>query len=130
MWTPSWRTLALQAGTAIGSGWAVLSFASSHSVDLYAIVDQINVVVRETSKLVALATPFVTGAIAVWLSRKAPTLTDLSKASDFKGAVVSPELAQAVPSNKVVASTAELPPAAQQASATPPPKPPDLPASA
>lgn len=113
MWAPSWKTIALHAASAIGGGVAVLGFAASHSVDLYALVDQVNVVIREVGKLAAIAAPIISGAIAVWRSTPKAKLQDLAADPDFKGAIVAPALASAVPSNKVVDKVQELPAAAK-----------------
>lgn len=113
--SPVWRTVGLHVGSVVGGGLFILTFAATQSIDLYAIVKQMNVVWVEILKLVALLGPFIAGAIAAWKARPASKLIDLSKDPDFKGAVVSPELALAVPSAKVVASVQELPRTAKEA---------------
>lgn len=113
--SPKVRTAVTHAGTALGGGVAVALWAASNSVDLYAIVNQFNVVVTEVSKFVALLTPFATAAYGVYKASTKQKLIDLRADPEFKGAVVSPELAAAVPGPKVVSSVAELPVAAKVA---------------
>lgn len=68
MISPQVKTALTHTGTAVGSALAVLTWASTHSVDLYAIVDQVNTVVVDITKLVATVTPFVTAAYGIYRS--------------------------------------------------------------
>jgi hypothetical protein len=79
---PQWRTLALHAGSMVGGGVAVLAWASSKSIDLYAIVDQVNVVVADVTKLIAIFTPFCTAGYAVWRASTKNKIEDASKDPD------------------------------------------------
>lgn len=98
----------------MGGAVAMLGFASSHSIDLYAIWDQLNVVVADVTKLVAMVTPLATAAYGVYRTSTAKRMEDLAKNPDVKGIITTPKLADAVDSNKVVASNAELPTEAKQ----------------
>lgn len=55
----------------------MLAFMSSHSVDVYAIWDQLNVVIAQIGKLIALVTPIATGAYGVYKSSTASKLADV-----------------------------------------------------
>jgi len=113
MINPQVRTGLTHTGTAIGGAVAALSFASSHSVDLYAIMNQLNVVVADITKLIALVTPIATGAYGVWQASTKSRLNDLAQNPDIKGIVTTPEIAVTVPSPKVVSTAAAMPELAQ-----------------
>lgn len=105
-----WRSLGLHAASAMGGGIAVLSFAASHSVDLYAIVNQLNVVVAEVSKLVALVVPVLSAGYGVYKATTRSKLIDIARDPEVKGVIVADQaLATDVPSNKVQSSIASLP---------------------
>lgn len=107
--TPQVRTGLTHTGTALGGAVAALSFASSHSVDLYAIMDQLNVVVADITKLVALITPLATGAYGIWRSSNKNTLVDAAAVVGPDGkktiVVASPEVAAATPQTNIVSNT-------------------------
>ena len=71
------RTAGLHLATFGGGAIAAIAFMSSHSVDIYAVYDQLNTVVADISKLVALATPLVTGAYAVYKASTTQKLKDV-----------------------------------------------------
>lgn len=119
---PQVRTGITHAGTALGGAIAALSFASSHSVDLYAIFNQFNVVVAEVGKLIALVTPFATATYGIFKSTTKQRLNDLAQNPDIKGIVTTPDIANAVPSAKVVSTAAAMPQLAHEAKATDKPK--------
>lgn len=68
----------------------MLAFMSSHSVDVYAIWDQLNVVVAQISKLVALITPLATGAYGVYKASTANKLADV--VADPKAVEIAEEM--------------------------------------
>lgn len=110
----TWRTIGLHAASVVAGGWATLSFAASHSVDLYAIYDQLNVVIADVSKLIATATVPLAGLYAAYKSATKSLLADAAAIPEVRGIVVAtPEMARAVPSDKVQPSVAELPAAAK-----------------
>ncbi len=88
---PQVRSGLLNAGSAVGGGIAAIAFMSQHSVDLYAIWNQLNVVVADVTKLVAMVTPFATGAYAVYKA------TTKSKLEDIVADPKAPEVAAAMP---------------------------------
>lgn len=111
---PQVRTGLTHAGTALGGAIAAISFASSHSVDLYAIVDQINVVIKDITQLVAIATPFLTAAYGIYKTTLGQRLKDMEKPdSGVKGVVVSDPKLAATLGDKVTTSAAQLPKEAQ-----------------
>lgn len=71
------RTAITHAGTGIGGMIAATAFLAQHKVDLYAIWDQMNVVVASVAKLIAMVTPIATGAYAVYKSAPGQKLLDL-----------------------------------------------------
>lgn len=109
------KSIAVSLGGIVAGGVFALSFAASHAVDLYAIVDQVGKTTAEISKLVAMVSPLIPLFIAAWRRRPKYMLNDLAEGGSIKGAIVPPELAKEVPSNKVVATMAELPFAAKSA---------------
>lgn len=119
---PQVRTGITHAGTALGGAIAALSFASSNAVDLYAIVNQLNVVVVEIGKLIALITPFATAAYGIFKSTTKQRLNDLAQNPDIKGIVTTPDIANSVSSDKIVSTVAKMPQQAQDATATDKPK--------
>lgn len=109
------RTAGLHAGTALSASVATAMWLSTKSVDLYALLDQFNAIIADVTKFTASLSAVATGAWAVYKATTANKLIDIQKDADFKGAVVTPELAAAVPGMKVVSTTAALPEAAQNA---------------
>ncbi len=110
---PQVRTGVTHAGTAVGGAIAMLAFMAQHKVDLYAVMDQLNVVIADFTKLLALLTPIATGAYGIWKSTTKQRLNDLAQNPDIKGIVTTPEIAVSVPSPKVVSTAAAMPDLAQ-----------------
>lgn len=99
--TPQVRTGLTHAGTAAGGFIAAVGFLSSHSVDIYAVWNQLNVVIAEITKLVALATPLVTAGYAVYKASTKQKLIDI--AADPK----APEIAETMPVTPQTVAVAE-----------------------
>ena len=116
--TPMWRTALTHLGTAAGAALATAMFLATQGVDLYRIIDQLNIVVVEVSKLVALVTPIATGAYAVWRSSTKNKLADLEKDKRIEGVITSDRNLASELGDKVVTSIQQLPPAAKAASPT------------
>lgn len=95
---PKLRTGLTHLSTAIAGAIAAVGFLSSHSVDLYALWDQLNVVVADVTKFVALVTPLATGAYGIYKSTTKQQLTDI--AADPKAAAAAEQIA---PTANVVA---------------------------
>src|SRR5882672_5443562 len=95
------RTALTHAGTAVGGMVAAVAFMSQHAIDLYAIWDQLNAVVAGITKLIALVTPFVTGAYAVY---KASTA---SKLADIVADPAAPAVARAMPVTPAAVAVAD-----------------------
>lgn len=102
---PKVRAIGLHLGTATAAMVATAMWMASHSVDLYAIMDQLNVVIKEVAKLVATIATFATGAYQVWKSTNKNTIVD---AAAIPGTIVvtSPAIAAATPEqNNIVSNT-------------------------
>lgn len=112
---PMVRSGALHAASAFAGGIAAVSFAASHSVDLYTIYDQLNTTIADLTKLIGIVTPFASGAYAVYKATTKSKLEDIAKDPAVKAVITTPAVAAAIPSDKVVTSVAELPPAAKAA---------------
>lgn len=95
------RTGVTHLGTAVGGAVAALGFASSHSIDLYAIIDQVNVVVADVAKLIAMVMPLATGAYGVWKASTRQKLADV--VADPK----TPEVAKEMPVTPQTAAVAD-----------------------
>lgn len=116
MSAPQVRAAATNIGSAVAGAVAAIGFASSHSIDLYAIWDQLNVVIADITKLIAMAAPVGTAIYAVYNTTIKKRLADMSADPGVKGVVVTAELANSPALKdepKVVATSAELPPAAK-----------------
>lgn len=116
MSAPQVRAAATNIGSAVAGAVAAIGFMSSHAVDLYAIWDQINVVVADVTKLVAMVVPFGTAAYAVYNTTIKNRIAELTKDPGVKGVVTTTEISnspQLADNSKVVATAAELPPAAK-----------------
>lgn len=100
MASAQWRSAGLHLVTFGGGAAAAISFMASHAVDLYAIYDQINVVVREGSKLFAMVAPIASGAYAVY---KASTRQKLLDATADPNA---PQIAREIPVTPQVVAVA------------------------
>lgn len=98
---PQVRTGLTHAGTAIGGAIATIGFMSSHGVDLYAIWDQLNVIVANVTKFLALLTPLATAAYGVYKASTASKLKDVI--ADPK----APEIAAAMPITPQATAVAE-----------------------
>jgi hypothetical protein len=88
--TPVVRTILLSSGTAAGAAVATALFLASKGGDITALISQVNVVVVETTKLIALATPLVLGGIAVF--RAASTkgkIADVQSDGKVEGVIVN-----------------------------------------
>ena len=96
--TPQVRTGLTHVGTALGGAIAAVGFMSSHSVDIYAIWDQLNVVIASVTKFIALVTPIATGAYGVYKATTKQKLIDI--AADPKAAQAAAEIP---PTKNVVA---------------------------
>lgn len=111
------RAGAVNIASAVAGATAAVGFMSTHTVDLYAVWNQLNVVFADLTKLVMMVTPLATAAYAVYSTTMKNRIADLAKEPDIKGIVTTPTLANATPvlaaSDKVVATSSELPPAAK-----------------
>jgi hypothetical protein len=112
--TPMVRTGLTHVGTAIGAAVATAMFLATKSTDVLALYDQLNVVVADITKLVALATPLATAAYGVYKATTKAKLADLEEDPRVKGVIATPELAVQL-GPKVQPTVAELPHAAQMA---------------
>ncbi len=106
--SPMVRTALTHLGTASGAALATALFLATKGVDLYAVFDQVNVVVAEVTKLIALVTPIATAAYGVWRATTKNKIEDIEKDPRVKGIVTSRALANEL-GPKVQTSVAELP---------------------
>lgn len=104
--TPKVRTGLTHVGTAVGGAVASIAFMSSHSVDIYALVDQVNVIIADVTKLIALATPIATGAYAVWKSSQKEVMKDAA-AVPGTTVVTTAALSAATPDEKNIVSNTQ-----------------------
>ncbi len=111
---PKLRTALTHLGTAGGAALATAMFLATQGVDLYAIINQVNGVVAEITKLVALATPLATAAYGVWRATTKNKLQDIECDPRVKGVITTSGLASEL-GPKVQASVSELPAAARSA---------------
>lgn len=87
---PQVKTGLTHAGTAVGGAVAAVAFLSQHQVDLYAAWNQLNTIVAEVTKLVALVTPIITGAYGVYRTSTSVRLKEV--VNDPKAVEVAKEL--------------------------------------
>ncbi len=97
---PQVRTGVTHVGTALAGAVAAVAFLSQHKVDLYALWDQLNVIVAAITKFIALVTPIATGAYGVYKASTKQKLLDI--AADPK----APEAAAAIPATPNVVAVA------------------------
>lgn len=113
--TPMIRTILLHAASITAGAVAMLGFASSHSVDLYAAWNALNTIVADIGKFIALVTPIASAGYAIYTSTTKQKLLDLQKDDSVKGIIATPAVAASIPGDKVVASVASLPEVAKEA---------------
>ena len=77
MITPQIRTGLTHVGTALGGAIAAIGFMSQNSVDLYAMWNQLDTVIAEITKLVAMITPFATAAYGIYKASTKSKLEDI-----------------------------------------------------
>lgn len=87
---PQVKTALTHVGTAAGGAIAAVGFLSQHQVDLYAAWNQLNTIVAEVTKFVALVTPLATGAYGVYRSSTTVRLKEV--VNDPKAIEVAKEL--------------------------------------
>jgi len=116
MSAPQVRAAALSVGSAFAGAVAAIGFMSSHSVDLYAIWDQVNVVVGDITKLIAMVTPIGAAVWGVYTNTVSKRVADMTNDPQVKGVVTTPEIANSAALKdepKVVSTAAQLPPEAK-----------------
>lgn len=110
---PQVKTGLTHLGTAVGGAVAVLAFVSEHKVDLYAVWDQLNVVIAAITQLVAIAAPIATTIYGIYRTSTKARVAELATDPLVKGVVTVPELATSIKNDKVQGTAGELPPAAK-----------------
>lgn len=106
---PIIKTIALHAASVIAGAVAMGGFAASNSIDIYAAYNQLNTVVAEISKLIAMLTPIATLGYAAYRSTFKFRTAELAEDPAIKGIVTAPAIAASIPSEKVVSTPAEIP---------------------
>lgn len=91
--------LALNAVSAVAGAAAALAVASSHSIDLYALIDQLNITVAEFGKIVALMTPGVTLVITWIKSTRRELVKDVASVPGTRVLIPEQSIADSLPSN-------------------------------
>ena len=99
--TPQVRTGLTHVGTASGAAIATAMWLATKSVDMYAVIDQINIIIADITKLVAVVAPIITGAYGVW---KASTK---SKLQDIAADPNAPAIAKEMPVTPATVAVAE-----------------------
>ncbi len=107
------KTGLTHAGTAVAAAYATFAFVADNKVDLYAIWDQLNVVIAQITKFIALVTPMATAAYGVYRSTAGARIAELTEDPRVKGIVTTSAIADASSSNKVQSTAADLPAAAK-----------------
>lgn len=105
-------------GTAVGGAMAVMAFVSANKVDLYAVWDQLNVVIAAITQLIAIATPIATALYGIVRSSTKNRIAEIANDPSVKGVITTPEIANSKPlaaESKVVSSVAALPQEAKNA---------------
>lgn len=110
------RAAATNIGSAAAGAIAAVGFMTTHSVDLYAVWNQLNTVVGDITKLVMMLTPLATAGYAVYNTTFKKRMAEMASEPQVKGIVTTTEVANSPTLKdepKVVATSAELPPAAK-----------------
>ncbi len=88
--TPVIRTILLTVGTGGGAALATALFLASKGGDITAIINQVNVVIVDVTKLVALAVPLITAGYAVFRSASTKSkLQDVEGDKRVEGVIVN-----------------------------------------
>lgn len=103
---PKVRDVGLHVGTALTTATAMALWFSSHSVDLYAIMDQFNVVVKDIAKLMSTVGVFATAAAAAWKATQKESAKDVAATGAM--VVTSPAIAAATPEQPNIVSSASV----------------------
>lgn len=102
---PKLRAAGLHLGTAGASALATAMWLSSHSVDLYGIVDQINAVVADITKLVATVSVFAGGAWQVWKSTQKGLVADVTEIAKQPDSPVKAVITENTPAGLALANS-------------------------
>jgi hypothetical protein len=97
---PRLRTALTHVASIFGSAVATAMFLSTKSVDLYAILDQVNTVVADVAKLAAMVSAIAGPAIALWKS------TTKEKILDVAADPNAPKVAREIPPTPEVVAVA------------------------
>lgn len=81
------RTAFTHVGTALGAVATTTLWLSTHKVDIYALIDQLNTVVTETSRFVTLMIPIATAAYGIFKASSSNKLIDVANDKTMTPAV-------------------------------------------
>lgn len=98
---PRIRTGLTHLGSVTAGGVAAIGFMSSHSVDLYAAWNQLNVAIAEITKFLAIITPLATAGYGMYKAGTKQKLEDII--ADPKAV----EVAKEIPPSPAVIAVAE-----------------------
>lgn len=102
---PKLRSAGLHLGNTAASVLATAMWLSSHSVDLYGIIDQINAVVADIAKLVATISAFAAGAYQVWKSTQKGLVADVTEIAKQPDSPVKAVITENTPAGLALASS-------------------------
>ncbi len=101
--TPVIRTVLLTVGTGGGAALATALFLATKGGDISAVIDQLNIVVVDITKLVALAVPLITAGYAVFRSASTKSkLQDVEGDKRVEGVIVNDRQLASAMGDKVV----------------------------
>jgi hypothetical protein len=110
---PQLRSGLTAAATGIGAATSAVMWLSTHSVDIYAIIDKMNTALTQAITLITTLSAIATMAISVWNARPSKKIADAVATGKVEGVVVNdPALASKL-GPEVQTSVQQLPIAAQ-----------------
>lgn len=102
---PKVRAAGLHLGTGVAASIATVMWMSSHSVDLYATVDQMNTVVADLTKLLATISLFVGGAIQIWKATAKGLAADVTEIAKTPGTPLKGLITEDSPDGRAFAAS-------------------------
>lgn len=102
---PKVRSAGLHLGTAAASAMATAMWMASHQVDLYAIVDQFNAVVKSLMTLLTTVSVFAGGAWQVWKSTTGGLVSDVNEIAKQPDSPVKAVITENNPEGRALAAS-------------------------
>lgn len=110
---PQLRSGLTALGSIVAGASAATMWLSTHSVDIYALVDKMNTALAQTVTLVTTIGGIVTLGLSLWNSRPSKKVADLVDTGVAKAVIVTDPAIAAKLGPEVVTSVHDLPPAAR-----------------